>query len=127
MKRQGTPSEIKKGSFIIIDNHPCRVVNVDSSAPGKHGHRKFRIDALSIFDKTRHTLVTPSHTKIEIPIVDKRQAQVLSLPSEDKVQVMDLENYETFELDIPEDMRGKLELNARIFYWEVLEKMVLQL
>jgi translation initiation factor 5A len=122
--RQGTPGEIKKGSFIMIDGHPCKCINVDSSAPGKHGHRKFRIDARSLFDGSKHTLLTPSHTKIEIPIVDKRQAQVLSI-GDDKIQVMDLENYETFDLDVPEDKKGTFTEGSQVSYWEVLDRKIL--
>ena len=122
--RQGAPGEIKKGSFIIIDSHPCKCVNVDSSAPGKHGHRKYRIDAISLFDGSKHALLCPSHSKIEIPIVDKRQAQVLSV-EDSKIQVMDLETYETFDLEVPEDKKGTIEPNSQVFYWEVLDRKIL--
>jgi translation initiation factor 5A precursor (eIF-5A) len=29
--------EIKTGRFILIDGIPCKVVEIETSAPGKHG------------------------------------------------------------------------------------------
>jgi translation elongation factor P/translation initiation factor 5A len=33
-------SEIKTGSYIIINKHPCKIVKVNISSTGKHGHSK---------------------------------------------------------------------------------------
>ncbi len=41
---------------------------------------------------------------------------------EDTVQLMDLETYETFEMQIPDEYKGKLEPGAEINYLEALGK-----
>jgi len=65
--------------------------------------------------------VYPVKHKVQIPIIDKRTAQVISV-SGDTVQLMDMETYETFELEIPEEFKGKLETGKEIQYIEALGK-----
>lgn len=130
MKRQGEIREIKKGSFLIMDDHPCKIVSVDISAPGKHGHAKARIDGFSMFDGSRHSTISPTHAKCDIPIIDKRQAQILSV-SGNRLQLMDNASYETFEIDIPEkedfnDIRAKARPGNQIDYWVVMERHLLK-
>jgi len=38
--------DVKEGRFILIDNVPCKVVEIETSAPGKHGSAKVRITAI---------------------------------------------------------------------------------
>ena len=42
--------EIKTGRFILIDGIPCKIVEIETSAPGKHGAAKMRITAVGVFD-----------------------------------------------------------------------------
>lgn len=121
MKRIGHLGEMKKGSFLIVDGVPCKVSSVQTSAPGKHGHAKIRIDAFSLFNRTRKTMVGPSHSKCEIPIINKKQGQVLTAGNE-KVQLMDLATFETIELDLPESLADKATAGATMDYWEVMGK-----
>lgn len=115
--------KIRKGRYIVIDGHPCRVSDVQTSAPGKHGHAKARITATSIFDGSKHTTLKPGDAKVEVPIVDKRQAQVLSISGK-TAQLMDMTSYETFDSEIPEGM----EINAgdTIFFWIIMGKKLLE-
>ncbi|MFP3484331.1 MAG: translation initiation factor IF-5A, partial [Caldivirga sp.] len=41
--RTASAGDIKEGSYIMIDNVPCRVVEVEKSKTGKHGSAKARI------------------------------------------------------------------------------------
>lgn len=122
--RTGSLNELKVGKFVIIDGHPCKVVNIQTSRPGKHGHAKHRIDAMSIFDGSKHGIMGPSHEKIQVPIIDKRSAQVLGVSGK-TAQLMDLESFETFDADIPEGM--KLEEGGQTPIWIVLDKKLLEL
>jgi len=98
--------ELKKGSYIVIDNEPCKIVNMTSSKPGKHGSAKVRIEAASIFDNKKHQLLTSGGDKAEVPIITRTPHQVLSI-SGDTAQLMNMETYETLELPIPEDVEAK--------------------
>lgn len=106
---------LKVGKYVILDGEASKIVNIQTSSPGKHGAAKARIDAIGIFDNQKRNIVKPVDSKIDIPIIDKRTAQVLALMGSD-VQLMDLENYETFEVPIPNELRDDLIEGAEVGY-----------
>jgi len=121
--RSVDPHKVKKGSYIVMDGSPCLVKDVKVSAPGKHGHAKFRIEAVGVFDEKKRVEVFSGHAKIGIPLINKKNGQVLSISGE-KVQVMDMESFETFELDMPkeEEIKSQISEGKQIMYWEVMGK-----
>ena len=94
--------KLKEGRFVIIDGEPCTIRSSDHSKPGKHGGSKCRVTGIGIFDKAKREFVSPAGNPVEVPIVEKKKGQVLAIIG-DKVQLMDLETYETFEMDKPEE------------------------
>lgn len=117
-------SSIKEGSLIIFDNAACKVVSVDISKPGKHGHAKYRIVAVGILDGKKRDVVMP-HTDVEAPIIGKKEAQVLTITG-NKANIMDSQSFETFDLEIPEELRGKVKEGSTIIYWEILDDKVMK-
>lgn len=111
---------LKPGSLVVIDDEPCKVVSIDKSKPGKHGAAKARVVAVGIFDGVKRSIVGPVDTMVEMPIINKKTAQVISVS--DTVQLMDLETYEVFESVLPEneELRSKLDSGVTVEYWEVL-------
>lgn len=112
---------LKVGSFLIVDGEPCRIVDLAKSKPGKHGSAKARIVAIGVFDDAKRSLVKPVAAQAEVPIIDKRTGQVLSiLPT--TVQVMDLETYEVFDSPMPEEkeVKAKLSSGVEVEYWKIL-------
>ncbi|MBU3907511.1 MAG: translation initiation factor IF-5A [Nanoarchaeota archaeon] len=111
-------NEAKVGTNIIIDGVPCVVKKIDISKTGKHGHSKARIEAVGIINDQKKVFVKPGHDKIEVPLVEKKKAQVLSIG--EKISVMDLESFETFEIiSCPEEIKSELEEGCQIEYWNV--------
>jgi translation initiation factor 5A len=90
---------------------------MDVSKTGKHGHAKCRIEAVGIISGTKKVFVIPGHDKLEVPIINKRKGQVLSIG--DKVSVMDLESFETLDVECPEEIKNELEINSNVEYWDV--------
>jgi translation initiation factor 5A len=115
--------ELKEGSFVMIDGIPCKVASVTKSKPGKHGAAKIRLEALGLADNRRRSIVSSTADRVEVPIIDKRNAQVISI-SGNKANVMDTESYETFEIDIPEDLKDKVIEGATVMYWDVGVKQI---
>ncbi|MCL4365309.1 MAG: translation initiation factor IF-5A [Candidatus Marsarchaeota archaeon] len=111
--------DIKPGRFILIDGVPCRVVELDVSSPGKHGAAKMRVTAVGIFDGQKRTLLKPSSADIEVPIINKKKAQVVSV-TENLAQLMDLDTYETYDVSVPEEFRSLLRQGVEV---EVMESM----
>jgi len=112
---------LKEGKPVVIDGEPCKIVSMRTSSPGKHGSAKARIEAIGIFDGQKRVIIKPVDAKIEVPIIERKTAQVISVMGE-MVQLMDLESYETFELPIPEELKGEMEPGASVDYIESLGK-----
>lgn len=115
---------LKNGSYIIIDDKPCKIVEYSTSKPGKHGEAKARIVAVSIFDGTKKSIVHPVKHKVQVPQIDRRQAQVLAIMGEE-VQLMDMETYETFNIPIPEEFKDDLEPGANVQYMLAMDRRMI--
>ncbi len=116
---------LQKGNYVVIDGVACRVADTQVSRPGKHGHAKVRMTAIGLLDDKKRVIVMPGHDSIETPIVEKKNAQVLSIQG-DMAQVMDAETYETFDLKIPDDLKGSVTEGCTIVYWTILDDRVMK-
>ena len=118
---------LKPGKFCVIDGEPCKVLNVTTSAPGKHGGTKARLEVIGIFDNKRRSIVKPAATEIEVPIVEKKVGQVVAIMG-NNVQIMDLETYEIFESKIPDELKGRIKQGGEVIYWILMgRKMLVQI
>lgn len=124
-KKRKKIKSLRKGSYILIDNEPCKIVDITTSAPGKHGHTQHRIKAKGILDGKKRETVKSSDADVDVPIIDKRTGQVLSI-SGNSVQLMDMETYETFEVSIKENVKKELVEGEEVSYWEVMGQKVLK-
>lgn len=124
MKTQTEAKGLKPGRYVVIDGEPCKVLSVSTSKPGKHGSAKARIEAVGLIDGKRRELVKPGSAMVDVPIIDKLSAQVLSV-SENSVQLMDMQDYSTFECAVPDELRGKLAEGQEIAYWKMMGKKLL--
>jgi len=116
---------LQKGNYVVIDGVACRVTDTQTSRPGKHGHAKVRMTAVGILDDKKRVIVMPGHDQIDTPIVQKRMAQVLSIQG-NKANIMDSETYETFDLDIPEELKADCVEGVTVMYWVVLDQKVMK-
>ena len=116
---------LQKGSYVIIDGAGCKVSDIQVSRPGKHGHAKVRLVAVGLIDGKKREIVRPGHDNIEVPILEKRNAQGLSVQG-DKANVMDTESYETFNLDVPEELKAEVAEGSTVLYWKILDERVMK-
>ena len=123
--KQILATSVKKGASLVIDGVACTVISVQVSKPGKHGHAKVRIEATSMIDRKKKIIVVPGHDKLQSPVIEKKTAQVLSI-HEEVANVMDSETYETFDIQIPEELRGKLTEGTTVSYWIILDQKIIK-
>ena len=113
--------ELKEGRYLLLDEEPCRILSIQTSKQGKHGEAKARIDAVGLFDGSKRSVVFPVKHKVQVPIIGKRQAQVLSLTATE-VQLMDLETYVTFQLPLDAENREGLAPGGEVQYLDAMGK-----
>lgn len=111
--------ELRVGRYVLIDGIACKVIEIETSSPGKHGAAKMRVTAIGIFDGGKKTLLASSHADVQVPVINKRKGSVVSF-TDTNVQVMDSETYEVYDLPIPEEFKGKLSAGKEV---EVMEAM----
>ncbi len=116
---------LQKGNYVIIDGVACKVFDTQISRPGKHGHAKVRMIGVGLIDGRKREVVKPGHDNIEVPIVDKRNAQVLSIKG-NMANVMDSETYETFDMEIPDELKSDISEGSNVLYWQILDQRVMK-
>src|SRR5918912_742569 len=119
---QGEVRQLKVGRYVVIDEEPCKILDITTSKPGKHGASKARIEAVGMFDGVKRSMVAPVTEKCKIPMIDKRKVQVVNMHG-DHAQVMDMETYSTFDLPVSEAEKNALSPGAEVLVMEAMGKM----
>ena len=119
--------ELKVGRYMLVDDSPSKIMEITMSKPGKHGEAKARIVAIGIFDGQKRSVVFPVKHKVKIPMIEKKNAQVLSIAN-NEVQLMDSETYETFLVQVTPEEVGQIKAGTEVSYWEAMgvKKIMLQ-
>jgi translation initiation factor 5A len=128
MSKPADLGSLKIGSYILLpvsdqpSGEPCRIVEYDTSKPGKHGAAKARIVGVGIFDGQKRPHVSPVSMQVHVPLIDKRVGQIISITGE-QVQIMDNETFETLDVQmIDDEVKGKLEQGQMVEYWKVMDR-----
>ena len=111
-------TELKEGNFVTIDGSAYNIRSIEISKTGKHGHPKCRFEAISVMDGKKKVLAVSGHERFEVPMIEKKKAQVLSI-IEEKASIMDLESFETLEVNCPEEIRNELKEGDNVEYWDI--------
>ena len=103
MSREQTEvRELNEGNYLIMDDAPCQITAYSTAKPGKHGSAKARIEGKGVFDEKKRSLSQPVDAKIWVPIIERKQGQVVNVEGDGVAQVMDLETYETITMNLPD-------------------------
>ncbi len=101
-REQKEVRDLQEGTYVMMDDAPCQITSYSTAKPGKHGSAKARIEGEGVFDGKKRSLSQPVDAKIWVPIIQRKQGQVVSVDG-DVAQVMDLDTYETISMRVPED------------------------
>jgi translation initiation factor 5A len=121
----GMVKDLKEGRYVVIDGEPCKVIAIETSKPGKHGSAKARVDAISLFSGSKKTLLKPVDATVEVPMIEKKTAQVVAILDGGRLQLMDLQSYEMYELDCPDEFKEKAVAGAEVELQDVMGKKMI--
>ena len=116
---------LQKGNYVVIDGVASIVSDVSISRPGKHGHAKVNFSGVGLLDGKKRNMVLPGSDNVEIPIIDKRNAQVLGVHG-NSCNVMDSETFESFDLNIPSELSEGVKEGVTVLYWIILGDKVMK-
>lgn len=117
--------KLKEGRYIVIDGAACVIKKMQKSAPGKHGHAKYRVDAENLLTGAKKVIMMTGHARVDVPIIDKKNAQVLSV-SGSNAQIMDMETYETFDIPVPPEFKDKMTSGVTVVFWNIMGKKIIK-
>lgn len=123
--KQTIAGSLKPGTSIVFDGIACTVKKIDKGKTGKHGAAKCKIEAIGMINGEKIIKVMPASGKVDVPIIGKKSAQVLSIQG-DMANIMDTESYETFDMKIPEELKGQVVEGSQIVYWIILGQKIIK-
>merc|ERR1711874_533825 len=71
--------ELRKGSYVMIKGHPCKVAEGSTSKTGKHGHAKAHIVAIDIFTSKKYEDLCPTSHNVSVPFVKRTEWMLMDL------------------------------------------------
>ncbi|MWG34123.1 translation initiation factor IF-5A [Halomarina oriensis] len=122
-KQQNEVRDLQEGSYVMIEDTPCVINSYSTAKPGKHGSAKARVEGKGVFDSKKRNFTQPVDAKVWVPIIDRKQGQVISVDGND-MQVMDLETYETITMRIPDDFDPSSDDELEYLQYEDQRKVV---
>ena len=126
MKQQVEVKKLKEGKYMIVDDEACIIKSITKSKPGKHGSAKARIDVIGLFDGQKRSYIGSVANKVYIPIVERKNAQIISITG-NIAQLMDMGDFSTFEIVIPEEYKDKVKEGEEVAYITALGKVKLDI
>jgi len=103
----------------MVEEEPCIIKATERSKSGKHGHAnpiwishieaRVRVVCVGVFDNNKRSLTIPSGHMVEIPEITKSTAQINYIEA-NSINIMDLETYESIDIDWPQDEALKKKL-----------------
>jgi len=94
--------KLKTGQYLMVEDEPCVIKSTERSKSGKHGHAKIRVVCVGMFDNNKRSLTIPSGHMTEVPEIIKGNAQI-NFIEEDLINIMDVETYESIDVNWPQD------------------------
>ena len=120
-----TATELKKGMYFLLNNQLVRVTKKEIVVYGTHSHSKLKIFYTDVKGSGEKFVNMKHEDKIEILDIIRKTGQVIS-KTDNSVQIMDMQSYETFDMKIPEELKDQVKENVTVAYWVILDDKVMK-
>jgi len=111
-------SELKSGSYFLMNNEPVRVTRKEVVAFGTHSHTKLKIFYQGLRDKGEKSVNFTHSEKVEILDIIRKRGQVVS-KNGNLLQVMDLVTYETHNANAPKELLDEIKEGDNVSFIEL--------
>ena len=105
---------IKKGSFMVFENRPCKVVGYTTAKTGKHGHAKAKITGIDIFNGKKYEDSVPTSHTVLVPNIKRSQWTALDVDADGFLTLMDKQGSTRQDIKLPDDTDEDQKLADRI-------------
>ena len=105
---------IKKGSYMVFENRPCKVVAYSTAKTGKHGHAKAKITGIDIFTGKKYEDSVPTSHTVLVPNIKRSQFTALDVDADGYLTLMTKEGQTRQDVKLPDDTDEDQKLSERI-------------
>ena len=105
---------VKKGSYMVFQGRPCKVVGYTTAKTGKHGHAKASITGIDIFTGKKYETNVPTSHNVEVPNIKRSQYTMIDVDADGYLTLMDKQGATRQDLKLPDDTEDDQKLSERI-------------
>ena len=107
-------NDVKKGSFMVFQNRPCKVVEFKHFKVGKHGSAKANITGIDIFNGKKYEVLQPVSRNVDVPTIKRTPYPLININNEGYLSLMDVQGKLREDLKLPNDTDEDKKLSERI-------------
>lgn len=104
------PSQVgslKKNGYVVIKDHPCRIVEMNVAKVGKHGSAKAKITGIDVFTGNKYEEIHPTSHNMDVPVIKREDWTLVDISRDGYASLMN-DNGDTKEdLKVPDDEIGQ--------------------
>jgi translation initiation factor 5A len=117
-------NRLKNGSLIMIKGFPCKVTEVTTAKPGKHGSAKVIMKGKDILSNKIYECTYHAGDMVDAPIVKRIEYQLLNI-EDTTLELLDDKGEVKSDVDLPEEEHLKEIKNNIIKFFEEGKREVL--
>ncbi|XP_045162328.2 eukaryotic translation initiation factor 5A-1-like [Mercenaria mercenaria] len=96
-------SALRKNGHVMLHGNPCKIVDMATSRPGKHGHAKIHITGLDLVTGKKYEDISPSTHTMEVPISNRKEYLVVDMGREGVLALMDDAGFVRHDIQATDD------------------------
>ncbi|KAG8952147.1 Eukaryotic translation initiation factor 5A [Tulasnella sp. 424] len=98
-------SALRKNGHVVINNRPCKIIDMSTSKTGKHGHAKVHLIATDIFTGKKLEDICPSTHNMNVPNVSRNEYLLVDI-DDGFLNLMTSDGAEKNDVKVPEGELG---------------------
>ena len=109
-------NRLKPGSLVMVKGNPCKVTDVSTAKPGKHGSAKVIIKAKDILTMKQYECTFHAGDMIDAPIVKRTEYTLLNIDDE-TLELLDPAGEVKSDCNLPQEdhLKDVREMIKRVF------------
>ena len=109
-------NRLKNGSIVMIKGFPCKVTDVSTAKPGKHGSAKVILKGKDILTQKVYECTYHAGDMVDAPIVKRAEYTLLNIDDE-QLELLDAQGVQKSDVNLPseEHLKDVADNMKRIF------------
>ncbi|KAL4220821.1 Eukaryotic translation initiation factor 5A-1 [Mactra antiquata] len=100
-------SALRKNEFVVLQGHPCKIIDLATSRPGKHGHAKVHIFGRDVVTGKKYEDISPSSHVMNVPVIKQKEYIVVDMGDSGFLSLIDNSGYLRADLRVTDDVMKK--------------------